>query len=71
VRGVRLTLIEKGIAHELVEVDVFASGGPPAEYLGRQPFGKIPAFEHHDFRLYEAGAIMRCVDEAFRGPALR
>src|SRR5262245_65549124 len=70
VRSVRLTLIEKGVAHELVEVDVFAPGGPPAEHLERQPFGKIPAFEHDGFPLYEAGAIMRYVDDAFSGPAV-
>ena len=34
-------------------------------------FGKIPAFEHGGFRLYEAGAINRYVDEAFPGPRLQ
>jgi glutathione S-transferase len=37
----------------------------------RHPFGKIPAFEHAGFRLYEASAIMRYVDEAFPGPRLQ
>jgi glutathione S-transferase len=54
-----------------VEVDIFAEGGPPAEYLARHPFGRIPAFEHDGFRLYESGAITRYVDEAFPGPALQ
>jgi glutathione S-transferase len=71
VRAVRLTLVEKGVSYGLVPVDVFAPGGPPAEYLARQPFGRIPAFEHRGFQLYEAGAIMRYVDEAFPGPALQ
>ena len=71
VRAARLALVEKGVAHDLVEVDVFAPGGPPAEHLARHPFGKIPAFEHDGFRLYEAGAISRYVDEAFAGPALQ
>jgi glutathione S-transferase len=71
VRSARLALAEKGVDHELVEVDVFAPGGPPAEHLARQPFGKIPAFEHDGFRLYEAGAIIRYVDEAFPGPPLQ
>jgi len=71
VRAVRLALAEKGVACRLVEVDVFAPGGPPPEHLARHPFGKIPAFEHDGFRLYEAGAISRYVDEAFEGPPLQ
>jgi len=71
VRIVRLTLAEKGVPYRLVEVDPFAPGGPPADYRARQPFGRIPAFEHDGFRLYETGAISRYVDEAFPGPALQ
>jgi glutathione S-transferase len=71
VRAVRLTLEEKGVPYRLVPVDVFAPDGPPKEYLIRQPFGRIPAFEHGDFRLYEAGAITRYIDEAFPGPVLQ
>jgi glutathione S-transferase len=72
VRSVRLALAEKGVPYRLVEVDVFAPGGPPAEYLAqRHPFGRIPAFEHDGFRLYETGAIARYVDEAFVGPRLQ
>jgi len=70
VRIVRLALEEKRIAYELVPVDVFAPGGPPAEHLKRHPFGRIPAFEHEGFRLYEAGAITRYVDETFPDPPL-
>jgi glutathione S-transferase len=33
VRTVRLTLEEKGIPYDLVEVGVFAPDGPPSEYL--------------------------------------
>jgi glutathione S-transferase len=71
VRAVRLALEEKAVAYRLVEVDVFAPGGPPAEHRQRHPFGKIPALEHDGFRLYEAGAITRYVDEAFPGPPLQ
>jgi glutathione S-transferase len=71
VRAVRLALEEKGVDYELVPVDIFAEGGPPAEHLTRHPFGKIPAFEHAGFRLYEAGAITRYVYEAFAGPSLQ
>jgi glutathione S-transferase len=71
VRGVRLALAEKGVTYRLEEVDVFAPGGPPGSYLERHPFARIPAFEHDGFRLYEAAAIARYVDEAFAGPSLQ
>lgn len=71
VRSARLALEEKGVPYRLEEVDIFAPGGPPAGYLERHPFGRIPAFEHDGFRLYETGAIIRYVDEAFAGPPLQ
>lgn len=70
VRIVRLALAEKGVPYRLVEIDIFAEGGPPDDYATRQPFRRIPAFEHGGFRLYETGAITRYIDEAFAGPSL-
>jgi len=69
-RIVRLALEEKRIPYQLEDVDVFAEDGLSPEYLSRQPFGKIPAFEHDGFQLFETGAITRYVDEAFEGPSL-
>src|SRR5262249_30885275 len=40
-------------------------------YREYHPFGRIPAFEHEGFRLFEAGAITRYVGEAFAGPPLQ
>ena len=71
VRIARLSLLEKGIPHELIPVDVFAKDGYPADYLRRHPFGRIPAFEHAGFWLFETNAITHYVDEAFNGPALQ
>ncbi|MER9825065.1 glutathione S-transferase family protein [Mesorhizobium sp. M0115] len=71
VRIVRLVLEEKGVGYELVPVDIFAADGIPGWYFEHQPFGRIPAFEHDGFRLYETGAIARYIDEAFDGPALQ
>jgi len=67
----RLSLAEKGVEYDLVPVDVFAKEGPPPGYLDRHPFGRIPAFEHAGFLLYETGAIARYIDEAFEGPKLQ
>ncbi|GLS40840.1 glutathione S-transferase [Mesorhizobium tianshanense] len=71
VRIVRLVLEEKGVDYELVPVDIFAADGIPAWYFDHHPFGRIPAFEHDGFRLYETSSIARYVDEAFGGPALQ
>lgn len=71
VRIVRLVLTEKGVDYELVPVDVFAAEGIPAWYFEHHPFGRIPAFEHGGFRLFETSAITRYADEAFDGPALQ
>ena len=69
-RAVRLALEEKGVPYRLEEVDIFADGGPPEDYLARHPFARIPAFEHDGFRLYETNAISHYVDQAFDGPPL-
>jgi len=71
VRIARMALEEKGVGYDLVPVDVFAPDGVPAWYLEHHPFGRIPAFEHDGFRLFEASAIARYADEAFDGPALQ
>lgn len=70
-RIARLALEEKAIAYCLHEVEIFGPGGAPPEYLVRHPFGRIPAFEHNGFRLYETSAITRYVNEAFPGIELQ
>jgi glutathione S-transferase len=71
VRIVRIVLSEKGVAYDLVPVDVFAHEGLAADYIVRHPFGRIPAFAHDSFDLYETTAITRYIDEGFDGPALQ
>ena len=70
-RIVRLALEEKGVRYTFEEVEIFGPAGVPAEHLARQPFGRIPAFAHDGFMLYETGAITRYVDEAFTGTRLQ
>jgi glutathione S-transferase len=53
----RLALAEKGVAHDLVELSFEEMKAP--KHLARHPFGKVPAFEHDGFTLYETQAIMR------------
>ena len=70
VRSARLALEEKGVDYDLVEFD-FLTGPMPEEQIRRQPFAKVPAFEHDGFSLYEVSAINRYVDEVFDGPSLQ
>lgn len=70
-RTVRLALEEKGVPYGLEEVDILSGANTTPEYLARHPFGKVPAFEHDGFRLYEVGAITRYIDEAFEGASLQ
>jgi len=69
-RIARLTLAEKGVIYEQVEVNPFAPD-VPAAYLALHPFGRVPALVHDGFALYETAAITRYVDRAFPGPALQ
>lgn len=70
-RIARLALAEKQVPHALCEVEIFGPDGVPPAHLARHPFGRIPAFDHDGFMLYETGAITRYADEAFDGPALQ
>jgi glutathione S-transferase len=70
-RTARLALEEKGVAYELKDVDILSGKNQAPEHLSRQPWGKVPAFEHDRFGLFETFAICRYVDEAFPGPALQ
>lgn len=70
-RSVLLTLEEKGVPYTLEHVDLFDGSNKGAAHLARQPFGKVPAFEHGDIALYEAVPIMFYIDGAFGGPSLQ
>lgn len=65
----RSALNFKGVEHELRPLEIGANRTP--EHLARHPWGKVPAFEHGDVRLYETMAICFYVDAAFDGPPLQ
>lgn len=71
VRTVRMALAEKGQRYEMTEIDIFAGQNQSEAHLKRHPWGKVPAFVHDGFQLYETQAILRYVDGAFDGPALQ
>ena len=70
VRSVRLALEEKGVPHDLVAVDLIKGEQKSVGHLARNPWGKMPAFEHEGHLFYESSAIVRYIDAAFSGPAL-
>jgi glutathione S-transferase len=65
VRIVRLVLEETRVPYELAEIDIFAKDSLPADYASRHPFGRIPAFEHAGFRLFETDAIAGYILDRF------
>lgn len=68
VRTPLLVCEEKGAPYRLAVMAFGESKSP--ENLARQPFGRIPAIEHGDFKLYEVQAIARYIDQVFDGPSL-
>jgi glutathione S-transferase len=67
-RAVLATLEEKGARYRLAPL---APGGTQSrEHLARHPFGRMPAFEHDGFVLYETQAILRYLDRVLPQPAL-
>jgi glutathione S-transferase len=68
VRAVQMGLEEKGVTYRVEVVGPHEIKGDA--HLARHPFGRVPAFAHGDFRLYETQAILRYLDEVFPEPAL-
>jgi glutathione S-transferase len=67
-RSVEITLKEKGLDFQL---HAMAPGEHKSEeYLKRHPFGRIPAFDHDGFAIYETQAILRYLDDMFPTPPL-
>jgi len=69
VRAALLILEEKGATYELAAMAFGTLKQQP--HLSRHPFGRIPAFEHDGWMLYETRAIVRYVDAVVPGPRLQ
>ena len=68
-RAVLATLQEKRQGYRLRAMRPGEAKSP--DYLQLHPFGRIPAFEHGDFQLYETQAILRYIDAIFPEPPLQ
>lgn len=62
VRIVRLLLEEVGADYDLKGVDIFNGENQTADYLAKNPFGKVPTFEVDGEFIYETTAITGYLD---------
>jgi RNA polymerase-associated protein len=64
---VRIVLAEKGVAADLVEVDM---ANKPEELLELNPYGTVPTLVDRDLVLYDTGIILEYLEERFPHPPL-
>lgn len=69
-RRVRIALIKKKIAHELVLVDMMQRKHREPAYLALNPYGRVPTLEEDGFVLYESTAILDYLEATRPTPAL-
>ena len=62
VRTVRLLLEEAGAEYNLKDVGIFNGENTSAEYLSKNPFGKVPTLDVDGEVLYETAAITEYLD---------
>ncbi len=67
-RSVEIALREKDLPYRLHAIAPGQHKEP--EHLARHPFGRVPAFEHDGFAIYETQAIIRYLDDVFPSPPL-
>lgn len=63
VRTVRLLLAETQADYELKDIGIFNGDNQTAEYLKKQPFGKVPVLEIDGEEIYETSVITQYLDQ--------
>jgi len=63
----RLTLLEKGLDCEMVEIDL---RNKPAWFVEVSPYSKVPVLLHGQTRIWESNIINEYLDETFPEPRL-
>jgi glutathione S-transferase len=69
-RRVRIALIEKGIAAEMVNVDMAAGQHKTPTFRALNPYGRVPVLDDHGFILYESSAILQYIEHMQPSPPL-
>jgi glutathione S-transferase len=64
---VRLTLLEKGVPFESIEID---PQNKPANFLEISPYGKVPVLKHGDNCVWESAIVNEYLEETFPAPPL-
>jgi glutathione S-transferase len=63
----RLTLLEKGVPFEEIEIDLH---NKPANFRDISPYGKVPVLVHGDLRVWESAIVNEYLEEVFPHPPL-
>jgi glutathione S-transferase len=63
----RLTLLEKRVPFQAIEIDL---QNKPANFGEISPYGKVPVLKHGDNRVWESAVINEYLDETFPEPPL-
>jgi glutathione S-transferase len=63
----RLTLLEKGVPFELIEIDLH---NKPTNFSEISPYGKVPVLKHGNHRVWESAIVNEYLDEVFPDPPL-
>lgn len=69
-RRVEITLIEKNVPFERVELDLAGRQHKTPEYKAINPYARVPTLEDHGFFLYESSAILQYLEAEYPEPAL-
>ncbi|PSB50256.1 glutathione S-transferase family protein [Chamaesiphon polymorphus] len=64
---VRLTLLEKSVPFESIEIDL---QNKPANFHEISPYGKVPVLKHGDNRVWESAIVNEYLEETFPNPPL-
>ncbi|EOA38515.1 hypothetical protein CARUB_v10010300mg [Capsella rubella] len=64
-RRVLIALHEKNLDFELVHIELKDGEHKQEPFISRNPFGKVPAFEDGDFKLFESRAITQYIAHNF------
>ena len=62
-----ITLLEKKLDFEVIEIDLFSR---PEWFAAISPYGKVPVLRHAGVTVHESSIINQYLDEAFPQPAL-
>ena len=62
-----ITLLEKQLEFQIIEIDLF---NRPSWFAGISPYGKVPVLRHAGVTVHESSIINQYLDEVFPQPAL-